>query len=344
MATPLELISAEVAADEGGSKWEATCVLANVQDLTLFQVNKVFTLVFFGENYSLIVDSLAVDRQEPERGNYAPTITVYGVSPIAKYQTPRALPISKTWAADINASALAQELIPGISWEIIDWVIPATTFGVEKVAPADVVAQVANAAGGLLESLPDGTIRVRYKFPVSVPQYGPLTKDVTLVDEIDNFSYQEKYTPNRLVNLIKITDEQDKNQSDRAEFEADPNNNDQGTLHVYPAVWRDTISMHATAPVVSQTYLGVVSRQVTETVEFVAGKANTGFPVVSINSYTWKTTDLGTPAAQFYTTQLTCSVTVDAYSLLSITYTTQAHDFFVVGFDKTTVQMVVEDA
>lgn len=342
MANQLELITAEISQDEGGTKWEATCVLANVQDITQFQVNKAFTLLFFGESYSLIVDSLAVDRSEVQPGSYQPQVTVYGVSPIAKYQTPRALPVSKTWTTDTNASAIAQEMIPGISWEIIDWVVPANVLGVEKVAPADVVTQLATAAGGILESLPDGTIHVRYKFPVSVPAYGPTTKDVTLVDEIDNFSYQEKYTPNRLVNLLKITDEQDKNQSDRAEFEADPSDPDAGTLHVYPAVWRETISMHATAPVVSQTYLGVVSRQVTEQVEFVAGKASTQYPVVSINSYTWNTTDLGLPTAQFYTTQLVSAV--PDYSLLNITYTTQAHDFRVIGFDQTTVQMVVEDA
>lgn len=334
----LDIVSAEVSTDEGGDFWEASFTIGDLADFSVFSVNKAFSLFFCGEEYRLIVDSRAIDRSNPEQV----TATIYGVSPAKVYQAPRAALVSKTWDAPTLASEIATELIPALQWQTIDWVIDAGLFGLEEASPLDGVKTLAEVVGAVFESLPDGTMRVRPKYPVSVPNFGAATASFTITDRVDNFSYSEKYTPNKLENLITITDEQDDMQ-DRVEFIEDEYDKERGVIRVYPAVWRWTVSIRPTGSIRSYAYDGVVTREEEEEVEFVNGVANTSYPVVDIVSAVWNTTDLGSVGFKFYKQELTCSVASDAYSLLKIKYVTQTHNFSIVGTYDTSVQFVVEN-
>ncbi len=334
----LDIFSAEVAADEDGDVWEASFALSNLADFSLFSVNKEFSLFFCGEEYRLIVDSRAIDRSNPEDV----TATIYGVSPAKQYQTPRAALVSKTWTAPTLASSIATELIPALQWQTIDWVVDGGAYGVEEASPLDGVKTLAAVVGAIFESLPDGTMRVRPKYPVSVPNFSVATASFTITDLVDNFSYSEKYTPNKLENLITITDEEEGKQ-DRVEFIVDEYLSDRGVIRVYPAVWRETVSIRPTGDILSYVYDGVVVREEEEEVEFVNGAASTSYPIVDIVSVVWNTTNLGSVGFEFYKQELTCSVANDAYSLLKIKYLTQSHNFNIVGTYNTSVQFVVEN-
>jgi hypothetical protein len=112
---------------------------------------------------------------------------------------------------------------------------------------------------------------------------------------------------------------------------------------VYPNVWRDTANAYATGPIQIIEYTGVQSRQETERVEFVAGKASVRFPVVSIDSVVWGTFNLGSVTAGEYTSGLSCSAGATGYSLAKVTYTTKAHTFRITGVLGTEVQLVIEE-
>lgn len=336
----LELLDIEVTSDEGQYVWAATCTLGDYQQIKSFPFNKPFQVSFGGELYSLVVDSRSIDRSNPQD----PRAVVYGVSPIVKYAFPRARKISKTWEAVTQASDIALELIPELVWEVIDWPVPASTFGVQATSPLSAVQQLAAAVGAIVESLPDGSIHVRYKHPTSVPEYGPATKAFTLDDLIDNFSYSEKYQPNKLVNMLVLSDQQTSGGSrDTVEFVPDEGDVLNGVLRIYPSVWRETISVHATAAVAGLTHQGIKTRTETETVEFVAGAASVRFPVVSITGTVWKDVDLGALSFQSYDRPLRSAASEGAYSQAEISYQTQWHEYRVSGYLGTQVQFVVED-
>jgi len=336
----IELIDVELAMDEGGYVWEATCTFAYPQDYVNFKVNDSVVIIFLGETYNLIVDSKAIDRSDPS----SVKVTLYGVSPAIQYNTPRVKAISKTWTDPVLASAIATELIPIINWEILDWVVPANAFGLQNTSPIDGVKNLSEAAGGLVESLPDGSIHVRYKHVVSVPDYDSVTAFSSISDNVDNFSYSEKYTPNKLANLLLITDKAADTTKDRVEFipsEGDPT---QGTLKVYPGVWRETLSIIPTAAIISTSYLGVVTRSETELIEFVDAKSSLNYPVVDITVIDWKDVNLGSINFNFYESAVSSTISTFAYSLANVTYETMSHDYYVVGVPNTSVQFVVEDA
>lgn len=334
----LALLSAEVSADEGGDAWEATATLANLQDYSLFTVNTPFTLLFLGEEYQLIVDGRGVDRSDPADVK----VTVYGVSPIKKYAGPRAAQVSKTWSNNETAREICLQMIPNLQWDILDWVIPPNVLGVEKTYPIDVVKTIAQAAGALLESLPDGTPRVRYKHVVSVPNYGDNTFSQLFTDLDDNFSYSEKFAPNKIENLLTIRNEQDASQQDRVEFIPEEDSRERGTIRVYPATWREDVALRTTGVVKSMVPKGVVTREEEEEVEFVNGVAKVSFPIVSIVSVTWNTDSLGGVTFEDYKSELK-SVTVGGYSLGKVKYTTKSHNWDIEKSSTTSsAQFIVE--
>lgn len=321
----VEVLDATLSNDEGSPVWEASISLSDALDIRLFPANTQFTLNYNGEEFVLIVDSRSANRPAPGEAN----ASISGRSPIVKYMLPRAAPIDKTWGG-VLASSVAQELIPGISWEIIDWVLPHGVFGVERSTPYEAVRKLAEAAGGVVDSAPNGDIRVRYLHLVSVPFYGAATKNLTASDATDNFSVEERNEAVKVVNLITISNSDDQNQADRLEFVNDEVDAEKGILRIYPGVWRDNVTVRSTHSGVKYTRRGTQKREEKETVEFVQGKSSTRFPVTAITSTTWRTANLGAISVDSYSTELRSSAG-DGYGVADIVYETACHEWDVTG-------------
>jgi hypothetical protein len=115
----IELETAEVSFDEGGQVWEGTFTLLDPADALGISIDDPFDIILGGDAYAFIIDSRAVSRSGPAQA----VITLYGRSPLVAYSAPRAALISKTWETDTAASDIAEELIPGIVWGIVDWIV-----------------------------------------------------------------------------------------------------------------------------------------------------------------------------------------------------------------------------
>lgn len=320
----IPITGADISCDEGGYAWISNVSLARTSDYQAFGKDDPFTLVLFGDSYEFIRDGKSLTRNGPSQVD----LTISGISPCAKLDTPRADEVTKTWAEPIMASAVATEMAAGVpvDWQLVDWLIPAYRLGVSNASPLAVIQQVAAAAGGVVEAKQDGTLLVRPKFPVSIPDWETTPPDQTFTDDQDNLSIREGVTYIRVYDKFYLSDTAVDSASDRFEFEMAEGDSHRGTLFAYPATWRTNLVVTSTRDGVLLVPLGVVSREEEEVIEFVQGTGQTAFPIDAILSTEWLDRDLGGLSFAPYTSQLTATGNTfsDKYSLLKIRYRTKA--------------------
>ncbi|MBF0436310.1 MAG: hypothetical protein HQL77_13175 [Magnetococcales bacterium] len=147
-----------------------------------------------------------VDNKTLERdGVGMPRLTVSVVSPTARFVVPRAIPMDKVWDGPIWARDAAEEAVgEAIQWDLVNWLVPGGRLAVHEASPLDVVRTIVEAVGGLVESLPDGTLRVRHRFPIAVPGWATANVDHVLTDESDNLSCRESHVLRNRVNKVLV--------------------------------------------------------------------------------------------------------------------------------------------
>lgn len=332
---------AEVSYDEGQFAWTCHIVLRDPAHYALFDPDIAFSVDMLGEVYSFILDS-----KEFVRANQTSiSAVISGISPSALFATPRAAKITKTWDVPTFVTDVVAELFGAAAvWEIINWPLPAFRLAASDQTPIDILQTLAEAAGGIVTSDPDGTIRARYLHPVSVVDYGKVTPDQEYSDIDHNFSVREQFTHFDLVNKLRILDIARDAFSDSVDFEVDPNDPTRGKLKVFPSPWRETITMtHTSTTPVSVSLVGVETEQIVETVEVLRGEGNTSKPIYQVQSLEWLYEDLAGIAFDSDSTQFKSTHATKMESLLKITYLTRYVRFDAVGYPEREVQFLVKD-
>jgi hypothetical protein len=169
-----------------------------------------------------------------------------------------------------------------------------------------------------------------------------LTADLELFDS-DVFQSSSSIAPFAGFNRIQIENTNSSSgsgyptaeNSDQVDYEADDDFS--GIVRGYPSPWRNVKLIHTGLPSTEIVELNIVSRLETESVEFVAGLASVKFPVLSISAKEWNIADLGT--VTFDGNKLKSSS--DGYSMLNLTYVTEAYEWAVSGEDGSKVQFVM---
>lgn len=335
--TTYNFLSISVTTDEDSSFWQSEAVLSNVLDYVHFVRDTPFTIHLLGVDYNFIVDSRKLDRSIDDSGNYQETCTISGLSPLVRYAKPRATPITKTWETAQKASEIVEELIGSVTWNLIDWVIPAYRLAADKAMPLDVALQIVNAVGGVIESNPDGSVVCRSKWPISIAKLDTVNPDLTLLENVI-YSASESTANDDLINRIRISDEttyQDKmeyvpNKLSDGETD-DPRN---GILYAFPSPWRDGLRIVTTRS--TKIRLGPLTtgtRRIEEgsedyppeTLTFTEGKSSTSYPVMTVISFEWLDDNLGSLVTTAYSSEVKSSGsgTYGGYSLGKISYTTR---------------------
>jgi hypothetical protein len=223
-----------------------------------------------------------------------------------------------------------------VTWQLVDWWIPAYRLAAEKAAPLDVAQQVVSAVGGLIESQPDGSVVCRPRWPVSIPEIESATVDLELSEKYI-YAITESPTQDDLVNRVVIID-QDAAYQDRLEYipnklgtEDDPYN---GILYGYISPWREGLRIVTTRPSkITLGTLGEGTRAIgdsnedfpAETLTFTNRESSTQYPIMDLTSIEWLDENLGSVTFTPYSTTLT-SGSVGAYeghSLAKVQYTTR---------------------
>ena len=195
------VISATLYQAEQDYAWSGSLEVTNPASFQRIKINDPIDLELGGEAFKLIVDNKTINRD----GVGMPRLTVSVISPTARFTTPRATPLDKVWDAPVWARDAAEEAIAEtIQWELVNWLITGGRLAVHDASPLDVVRTIASAAGGLVESLPDGMLRVRHRFPVAVPSWPTAVVDHILTDESDNLSCRESHILRTRVNKVLV--------------------------------------------------------------------------------------------------------------------------------------------
>jgi hypothetical protein len=248
----------------------------------------------------------------------------------------------------VLATAVVEELfgVGVVSWQILDWTIPAFRLGVQDQVPMDVLQRLAAAAGATVQSDPDGTLRVVYLYPVPVPQYASATPDQVYTDAEHNFAVNARRSAVRLVDKLRILDVEPGAGRDSIEFEQDKEHYTRGVLRVFPSPWRTDVTVtHTSDARVSAAIVGEETEELTETVEVLGGKGSVSKPIFEIVELEWLYVDLSGIAFEPDQTAFSTTHPSLQESLLRITYTTRFIEFEASAFPEAEVQfLVLEEA
>ena len=150
------VISATISQAEQDFAWSGTLEVTNQASFQRIRINDPMDLELGGETFKLMVDNKTLERD----GVGMPRRTVSVVSPSVRFTTPRAVSLDRVWDDPVWARDAAEEAVgEAIQWDLVNWLITGGRLAVHEASPLDVVRTIAGAAGGLVESLPNGTLR-----------------------------------------------------------------------------------------------------------------------------------------------------------------------------------------
>ncbi len=331
----MRVLDARVSQAEGSSLWQGQVSLAGDSAALGIEEDDELALTLGGFGFRLIADTISVDRSDP-----ATVITrVTLLSPLQLLDTPRVLSGDFSFPAGTTARRAVEQLLRplSVSWELIDWTLPAAGLLFTSTTPAAAARSIVAAVGGLLESLPDGAILCRRRHPVS-PPYDDAMPDLELSDAdvlVDSSATDSVELCNRLV----ISDDGEASASDRIEYQASEGDPLAGVVRAWPSPWRAVRLVHTGRPEVEIEAQGAKTWTETETVEFIDGVARTSMPAAAVVGVEWHYNDLG--AVSLSGDQVLAAVS--GYSLARLRYRTTAYVWGVRCPDADEVQFVLED-
>lgn len=331
-----------VSCDESSPFWNCTVELANVEDFVKFKPNDTFTINLLGELYHFYVDNIQLNRNS----NYNPSSVITGIGIGADLDFPRKQSITKTWDTDELASNIVNEVLEGrlVSWDLTDWEIPANRLVEENSSRIAVAQRVVQAAGGVLESNPDGTFYVRHLHPISPNDYNLSNFDHEYEEVKNVFEANFSYQNNKYYDWVRIRDIENDEINDTIEFEQDENDSLAGTLKVYPSPYRESIKVVHTGPSdITLVKEGTVLREEEETIEIFEGEGSVRYPIQSIQSFEWNSVNLGGLAFEPYSKTVTSTHPNLRYSMVKIKYTTKSINYRTTSTGNNDVQYLVID-
>lgn len=335
----IEFAQGSVSIDEGNYGWAGSFSLLNPADILRFHASDSFSVVIGADTYQFVVESKSVSRTSPVEVN----AVVNGVSPALFLAGPRGTKITKTWDTAVMSHDVLSELLGTVTAEIsiLNWSIPANRLGVKDAYPMDVIRQIVEAVGGSVDSLPDGTLRIRSKYPVSVELWGAATANLLLNTDDDIFSSEDTYDLPKMYNKFRIMDGISASRGDSLEFES--LTADSGIVRAWPSPWRESVDLTSTSFVASVGSMEIEERDEEETIEIYNGSGAVRFPVLMVNSLQWLDENLGGVVSSPDSNQITSTDPTSKFSLLKISYRTRCLKFPVFGVVGLKAQFLLKD-
>lgn len=339
-----DIIEAVVSLSEGDYAWNASIILSDLAFYQLLKRGDVVELNVQGEIYSLIVESKSLSRNSPA----GVSIRIEALSPSIFFRPPYTALIDYENGPGTTAKS-AVEAILGVSvtWNVIDWPIPAGRISAEQAVPIDLARQIVGTIGAVLEPDKTGALIVRDTFRVNIPDYSSVVPDQVYTDIEHNLSVSETFEPRDDYNKFRIL-EGDAGFTDTLEWVPNEDITTGGILRAYPTPWRTTIQIvHTDGSSVSLARVDPVAtqtRQETQVVEFIAGNGTLSFPAISIDTIVWHSDVLPSLALEAHTATITAGTSVNqGYGVAEITYTVESIDYVSNAPLGSIVQYLIED-
>jgi hypothetical protein len=307
----------------------------------LFTANALIEITIGTDTFEFYVDSVSIDRNDPG----SVRVDVQGVDATSYYDFPRALPMSKTWDTDTNASVMVGGLLSGasVNWGIVDWVIPAFRVAIDNGNPMTLATEIVAAAGGLLESDLGGGFNVRYLHTFATNILDTITPDYEYFTAKDILSVPERFNVADYYDRLRVLDIETGDFQDAIQFEEDELDSFSGTLRVWPYPYDAGVTVtHTSDDDVNLSRIGVVTTVVEdEVVEIFDGSGQTQFPIYAIDNVEWLKENLLGLAFETYTPKVTSTHADKKYSLVRISYRTRAIHYRASVLTSPAVQFLV---
>ena len=291
-----------------------------------------FVATINADVFHLLVES----KRKSRPGTAQRTYIVTAVSQAKRLTAPWSRPLLQKFDPG-QAKDIVTDLADGIpvNWQIVDFPILADTLYANDEDRLTIIRKIVNSAGGILQSDPDGTLRVCYEYSENINKWSQATPDYYLTDKVNFISQDDTPVENPGYNKflvgsqISATDRTWTEQRDVFALVKE--------VMGFQTPWDDSKSYtldHSGGPWVGvPEYLGVVEEiyppldKPAERVEFVAGFANAARSIYGNLQVTWLREQLGAITwsedgrleAELKTGR------TDGYSLAEIRYTSRYH-------------------
>jgi hypothetical protein len=223
------------------------------------------------------------------------------------------------------ASAIAAELAApygvSVSWEIVDWLVPADTLFATNESSLAVIDKLARAGGGIKQSAPDGTLRIIPAYPVSVNRWGTAEPEFIVSDLYDLFSHDDEGDERSGYNSFTVSNLLSASQNAWLEYVDLTGTRKEIRGYDVPRVDGRRFSVTSSGGSwVSVEPMGEVEEVIEEQVELFGGVGRLSKPCYGLLSVDWRQRQLG---ALSYSEDGTVQAEVAGASLALVRYTTR---------------------
>lgn len=202
----LDLLTATISGDLDSFAWSAEIAVPDEAAWLACVPRERLSLTIGGVLFVLLIESRSRNLQA---GSAEWSVSARTLSCLL--DAPHAATVTQTWGT-VTASAAARELAAlaglALSWEVVDWTLPAGRLTASGETPASILSRLAEACGAVVQPEPGGGLRVLYRYPVGVTAYAATLPDITLSDDVDVLKIAETFVAAAGYNAVVVTDDQ----------------------------------------------------------------------------------------------------------------------------------------
>ncbi|MDQ7832032.1 MAG: hypothetical protein RDU30_09880 [Desulfovibrionaceae bacterium] len=287
----LDPVAVSVSGDLASYCWSLALTLRDLDDWRKCSPGAVVEVEINGQSWTFALESRSRDRAFGSTG-----YTAAGRSPTIALDAPIAAPVTKTWGR-VTALAVAQELADaagvGLSWEVCNWTPPAGRLTADEQSPVEILSALAAACGAVLQSTPDGDLRVIYAYPVPVTEMAESAPARALSDVDHIFTASESYEYREGYDAVVVTDAATSDGDGSISIEVDADRTGKTSFAPGDTVFlRVTASvpytLRATSGILALVEEGVVETPEAETVAFAQEEtAGADKQVATVENFEW---------------------------------------------------------
>jgi hypothetical protein len=300
-------LTVSLSADLGSPVWQADITLSDSTEYGPIRIGDALALVIGDTTWSLLCDA----KQRTRPAGY----TIKALSTLARLGSPWARP-QALGTVGLARSVCERLLGTEIDWTLPDWTLPSSAASLTET-PLTLARLIVAAAGGVLESRPDGSLIARPLYPLSPPTAsGPV--QAVLTDAV-LFAHSETIGAPEIANRYTVT-AGDTGSPVLIETVDDAGDPTHRTVRAYPAPWLDLTLTHTGDAAVRIGARSEVRVTKTQALTIAAGQGSVSFPIETITTQAYRYANLGALTA----TGQAIKTAVAEYSQLDLTYIAHA--------------------
>jgi hypothetical protein len=307
------------------------------------------TYSFFIENKTKTIEHTGIQYQ------------INVVSPTVKLDSPYSSTLIESFPSGIQAETLVNQMAAvqsiSVDYQLLDWFIPSYAISIKDETPLSVIRRIANAAGGVVQTKPDGTLLLISKYETSPKDWDSVVSG-NVFSSTEHITYlSETLQINDGYNAFLITD-QGSSSSNISLREVTVNANTK-IIRGFRIPFTDgpfDLETSGGSSVVIDKYMYPIEENVPiadldgtvssewEYVEFIDWVGKTIYPIYDVIDSDWEEDDLGAfQVSEDGTLEIIDKSSVPSESLLRIKYKTKYWKWTVTGIEGKHVQFYVPE-